>query len=332
VNGVALSDGVTTLETGVAVVGQQVAIAQLRRIVSGNDVPSCTPFMIYGGVGFGKTYLLNASAQALRNKRHLFVNGAEIRRGLYGEQRVAFVSRLSEVDVVFIDDVDALSSCDDIGDECAALIDRCISRGVRVIGASRCALRSCDTVSARLKERLTEGVVTTLREADLNERCALVRYFADRHELASDVIDWLSTRAVGNLRRLRACVLQLVSVQVQSCSQVDVARARVVLEEAGLLVAGASTQQDGEPSTDGYHASGVFATADDVSARKSRFKQMLTEAETDDEKRLALEIALGERLREFRVANVTDERRQRFERALGLLRSGNLTEALQYIA
>jgi hypothetical protein len=119
---------------------------------------------------------------------------------------------------------------------------------------------------------------------------------------------------------------------MQSHTSVDIARARVVLEEAGLFVPDTTPRKEGEVLPPSRRMSGVFTNGDEATARKMRFKQMLTEAETDDEKRLALEIALGERLREFRVENVTDERRQRFERALNLLRSGNLAEALQFIA
>jgi hypothetical protein len=187
------------------------------------------------------------------------------------------------------------------------------------------------TIPLSLKERL-EGVKVTLQVADMSERCALIRHFSGHQTLSSEVIDWMAARVAGNLRTLRVCALQLASIQVESRGQVDVARARVVLEEAALLVADRLPGSGGEILPPSRRISGVFAQSDDAMARKTRFKQMLTEAETDDEKRLALEIALGERLRELRGENATDERRTRFERALGLLRCGNLEEALKYIA
>jgi ABC-type cobalamin/Fe3+-siderophores transport system ATPase subunit len=313
------------------VAGQRAVVTQLQRIASKSDVPALNPIMIYGAVGVGKSHLLGVVSRAVGSRQYVFLNGFELKRTLCSEERVALLARIDTAELILLDDVDALVACDDIGGELAAVIERCVMRGARVVGASRSALGSCKAMAPRLNERLGEGVTVILRSADLNERCSLVRFFTGPQELASDVIDWLSSRVTDNLRRLRACALQLASVQLQSHALVDVARARVVLEEAGLLVRDTAPLKEGEVPPPSRRVSGVFVQEDVAMARKTRFKQMLTEAETDDEKRLALEIALGERLRELRIENVTDERRQRFERALGLLRSGNLAEALQYI-
>jgi hypothetical protein len=288
--------------------------------------------MICGAVGVGKTHLLGAVNDATSDRRRVFLNGAEMKRVLVGDGRTSLLAEIAAAELWLLDDLDTLVECDDVGSEFAAVLDRCVMRGVRVVGTSRRPLGSCQHMAPRLKERLAESVTVTLRMADLTERCTLVRFFTGEQELASDVIDWLSARITDNLRRLRSCALQLLSVQVQSRALVDVARARVVLEEAGLLAPDTTPRKEGEVPPPSRRMSGVFAQGEEAIARKTRFKQMLTEAETDDEKRLALEIALGERLRELRVENVTDERRQRFERALSLLRSGNLAEALQYIA
>jgi hypothetical protein len=255
-----------------------------------------------------------------------------VKRHRREELRSAFLEKAAASELLMIDDVDSVEDCDELGEELSVIIDRCVMRGAWVVATSRSPIRTCSTMSPRLRERLGEGVAVGLRAADLNERCALVRHFCGNSGLTSEVIDWLSARVSANLRRLRSCALQLISVQKESRTQLDVGRARVVLEEVGLLEPATLAAGAGEVPPPSRRMSGVFASGEEAAARKTRFKQMLTEAETDDEKRLALEIALGERLREFRSANVTDERRTRFERALSLLRSGNLEDALKYIA
>ncbi len=121
-----------------------------------------------------------------------------------------------------------------------------------------------------------------------------------------------------------------VAAQVDFRAELDPARARVVLEEAGLLASVSPEPRPDEIPPLHRHISGVFRQVDSGKDRKARFKQMLTEAETDDEKRLALEIVLGERLRELKGDRANVEVRLRFERALGLLRNGNLGEALRH--
>lgn len=318
-------------DAGLTVAGQRTAAAILRRMATLSDTPPCTPLIIHGQAGTGKTHLLSALAVATGDRRRVYWDCAELRGLRNGVQRFALWAEAATADLILIDDLDGLADCWDVANELAAVIDHCTSRGARTVATCRGAVLGCQGLSPRLRERLGASVATLLRVADLGERCSLIRHFCGAIALGSEVIDWLAARVAKDLHRLRACSLQLAAVQTESRAQLDVARARVVLEEAGLLDAAQGAVKEGEILPPSRRMSGVFPQGDDVAGRKARFKQMLTEAETDDEKRLALEIALGERLRELRGDTANDELRIRFERALSLLRGGSLEEALRYI-
>ena len=58
---------------------------------------------------------------------------------------------------------------------------------------------------------------------------------------------------------------------------------------------------------------------------------MLAEAENEEERSLALQIALGERLRQLNKANGDPKVIEKFERALDLLREGRTEEAIKHI-
>ena len=74
---------------------------------------------------------------------------------------------------------------------------------------------------------------------------------------------------------------------------------------------------------------GTLATMSLAGDKASMFKDMLDAAESEEEQSLALQIALGERLRQLREEGGDPEARKKLEQALELLRDGNAEEAIR---
>ncbi len=63
-----------------------------------------------------------------------------------------------------------------------------------------------------------------------------------------------------------------------------------------------------------------------------RFREMLDSAENEEEQSLALQIALGERIRQLREANAHPKRVERFVKALELVRGGDVKGAIEWLS
>gem|GEM_PF-4439276 len=103
----------------------------------------------------------------------------------------------------------------------------------------------------------------------------------------------------------------------------DAAREFLAPQDAPGRAGGIPVPDPGAP-TSGYHQEPKLPQT-----VVSRFKEMLDEAESEDEQALALQIALGERIRQLRKEEGTEEAVEKLEQALNLLRQGRPTQARQ---
>jgi chromosomal replication initiation ATPase DnaA len=153
-----------------------------------------------------------------------------------------------------------------------------------------------------------------------DERMELLRHFMQERPVSHDVIDYLASHVTENIRRLKAVVAQLFTMSELTSGSVTLDMARVV----------ALADTDG-----GYN--GVIIEKnelEEIDATRDmadRFKKMLSVAESEEEQALALQIALGERIRQLRKSGEDPEGLARLESSLDILREGRLEEAISCI-
>ena len=288
------------------------------------------PLYFYGDIGLGKTHLLSAIANAARDKEVLLVNTADLETELERAERLKSRAELREwlasVEILLVDDIQLCEGREDVQRDLFSVLNHMTRAQRWVVISSDVPPTRLAGVESRLLSRLRGGVIVSLQMGDGNERRDLIRHFLYEHPMPEDVVDYLAENITDNVRRLKAAVAQLLTLHEGTQTPLTIDLAQAVVPE----VMSVSTKAPATISPQGA-ATGTITTTT-VDSRISRFKEMLAGAENEEEQSLALQIALGERVRQLRNEKGDPKAIQQLEQALDLLREGKIEEAIRCVS
>ncbi len=305
---------------------------EVARIVAehGGERSAYSPLYIYSDIGLGKTHLLSAVANA--TVRHAcLVNTAdlevEFERAQRLRQRAELRQFLGSHEILLVDDVQLCEGHENLQRELFALFNQLTRSGRAVVISSDVPPTRLSGVEDRLLSRLGSGVIVGLQMADRAERREMLRQFAQGSALDEPVIDYLAEQVTDSVRRLKAVILQLQVTAERTGVAVDLDLARAVAPMPRDLVA--PPQRRGAPAAASPEPPRAAPSPSAGGGGKERFKEMLAGAETEEEQILALQIAVGERLRQLSQDGGDTQVQARLRHSLELLREGQLSEAMQ---
>ncbi|HEX8918939.1 MAG TPA: chromosomal replication initiator protein DnaA, partial [Chloroflexota bacterium] len=187
------------------------------------DKPGRTynPLVLYGGVGVGKTHLLQAIGQeaiAQGKGRVLFTTSeaftnelvASIRDGSTGP----FRDRYRSVDFLLLDDVQFIAGKEATQEEFFHTFNSLHQAGKQIVLTSDRPPSELRVLQDRLRSRFAWGLTVDLQPPDLETRIAIVRAKADtRHRrLHETVVNALATRASANVRELEGALNRVLAL------------------------------------------------------------------------------------------------------------------------
>ena len=154
---------------------------------------------LYGPDGCGKSHLLQAACH-LAGSGALYLPLAELAE--YSPQDV--LQSIETLDLVCLDDVDAVLGDDDWELALFDLCNRARQWGCRLLVAGQGAPRTLAVKLADLRSRLSWGIVYQLSQSDDEEKSAVLRFRAGRRGLSmsAEVASYIVTRAPRSLEHL----------------------------------------------------------------------------------------------------------------------------------
>jgi len=310
------------------------------------------PVYLYGDTGLGKTHLLSAIANAAREKEVLLVNTADLETELERAARLRCRAELREwlvsAQILLVDDIQLCEGREDVQRDLFSVLSHMTRAQRWVVISSDVPPTQLAGVESRLLSRLRGGVIVGLQMGDARERRNLIKLFLGERSMPEDVIDRLADQITDDVRRLKAAVAQLLTLpeEPETRLTVVVAQAVVPLPEG----VHESTKAPEPASRDHDAADPQISTQFDVQMRRFEdmlagvegkdreasatllLKKMLASAESKEEQSLALQIAVGERLRQLRNENGDPKAIQQLEQSLDLLREGRMEEAIRCVS
>jgi chromosomal replication initiator protein len=200
------------------------------------------PLFIYGGVGLGKTHLLQAIGHyVLRNHPGLkvryitletFTN--EFINSLRDDSIEGFKNRYRTVDVLLIDDVQFLQKKEQTQEEFFHTFNTLYDAQKQIVLTSDRHPKGLATLEDRLVSRFEWGLITDIQPPDLETRVAILRKKArtDRLVLADDeTLMLIASRVPTNIRELEGCLTRVVAYSSITKRPIDVELAREVLKD-----------------------------------------------------------------------------------------------------
>ena len=191
--------------------------------VSQSPAKTYNPLFIYGGVGLGKTHLMQAIGQQTieRKKTHKvmylsserFTN--EFIDAIQHNMLVRFRKRYRQTDVLLIDDIHFLAGKERSQEEFFHTFNTLFDGRKQIVLSSDRPASEIANLEQRLVSRFEWGLTTELQPPDIETRMAILRKKAEAFhvELAEDVLDFLAQRVRTNVRRLEGALMRVASYQ-----------------------------------------------------------------------------------------------------------------------
>ncbi len=200
------------------------------------------PLFIYGGVGLGKTHLLQAIGHyVFRNAPELKVRFVTIEvftnefiNSLRDEAIEGFKRRYRTNDVLLIDDVQFLERKEQTQEEFFHTFNALYEAGKQIVLTCDRHPKALQTLEDRLVSRFEWGLTTDIQPPDLETRIAILRKRVqlDGLRLADDeVLTLIAARVPTNIRELEGCLTRVAAFSSFTGRPIDAALARDVLKD-----------------------------------------------------------------------------------------------------
>ena len=195
--------------------------------------------MIYGGVGLGKTHLVQAIGNFIKNNNQdkfvLYVTSEKFTNQFLNAIRTDgirdFTSFYMQVDVLVIDDVQFLQKKEKTQEIFFHIFNHLHQSGKQIIMTSDRSPRALDGLEDRLLSRFKWGLTTDLQTPDLETRIAIIqkKLQAEGVYIDDGVIEYLAHSINTNVRELEGVVVSLMAQASLNRREIDLDLAKATL-------------------------------------------------------------------------------------------------------
>lgn len=200
--------------------GNELAYAACQAIAASPGT-KYNPLFIYGGVGIGKTHLIQAVGNAIiaqkPGTRVVYVSTEQFVQEFIDAVRYKkntdFAGYYRNADVLIIDDMQFIAGKDKTQEEFFHTFNALHQANKQVIISSDKPPKDIPTLEERLRSRFAWGMSIDMQNPDFETRCAIVQSKAEVKGmvLPADVVEYLANHIQTNIRELEGALNQLIA-------------------------------------------------------------------------------------------------------------------------
>ena len=201
---------------------------------------SFNPLMIYGGVGLGKTHLVQAIGNGIRKsdpqKFVLYVSSEKFTgqfiESLKNNNVQKFTNFYLQVDTLILDDVQFLSGKEKTQEIFFHIFNHLQQSGKQIIMTSDCPPRDLHGLTERLISRFKWGLTADLQTPDFETRIAIVerKLQNDGVFLPKDVTEYIAYNVDTNVRELEGILVSLMAHASLTQQEINLELAKQILK------------------------------------------------------------------------------------------------------
>jgi chromosomal replication initiator protein len=189
--------------------------------VAETPAKSYNPLFIHGNAGLGKTHLLHAIGNYVRENfptRHVryvstetFMN--EFVDAIRTNTTTSFKRRYRECDVLLVDDIQFMENKEGLQEEFFHTFNSLYGASKQIVITSDRPPRSIATLEDRLRSRFLSGLVTDVQPPELETRLAILREKAEgeRASIPGEVLEFIATNVTDNIRELEGALIRVAA-------------------------------------------------------------------------------------------------------------------------
>ena len=206
--------------------------------VAANPGAKYNPIYLYGGVGLGKTHLMQAigneiiknqpSTRVLYISSETFVN--EFLEHIRFKKK-GFSEKYRNVDVLIVDDMQFIAGKEKTQEEFFHTFNHLHQNNKQIIISSDKPPKSIPTLTERLRSRFEMGMTIDIQMPDFETRCAILKAKASLSgvELGQETVEYLATNIKTNIRELEGALNQLLAYSEMRGINPDISTAEGLL-------------------------------------------------------------------------------------------------------
>ena len=208
------------------------------------NISHYNPLYIYGGVGMGKTHLLNSIGIELKkNNKVMFISAERFMyqfvKSIKANDMVKFKEYFRNTDILLIDDIQFISGKEAMQEEFFHTFNALLDKGSQIIVSADRAPNKLSRIQDRIKSRFSGGLVVDIQKPDLELRKKIVEkkteelnnLYADQLHVSKEIQDFISTEITASIRELVGAINRVVSFSRIYNKVPNLSETKVVLKD-----------------------------------------------------------------------------------------------------
>ena len=182
------------------------------------------PLYIYGGVGMGKTHLLNAIGLSLKEKNKVMFISAErfmyqFVKSIKSNDMVKFKEYFRNTDIFLIDDIQFMNGKEAMQEEFFHTFNVLLEKGSQIIVSADRPPNKLTRIQERIKSRFSGGLVVDIQNADFELRYNIIKsknedlgiHDPNNIKISDEILKFISTEVNTSIRELVGAFNRIVS-------------------------------------------------------------------------------------------------------------------------
>ena len=226
------------------IVGKSNNIAFLSAKKIASQLSRYNPLFIYGGVGLGKTHLINAIGLQLKDNSNVMFISAErfmyqFIKSIKKNEMVSFKDFFRKANVFIIDDIQFIRGKEGLQEEFFHTFNSLFDKSAQIIISSDRPPNRLDRVQDRIKSRLSGGLVVDIGVPDYDLRLNILKKkitefqnsFHEYPNLSEDIIDYMAKEPNLNIRELIGIFNRVVAFSKMNKKPLNVNDCKIILKD-----------------------------------------------------------------------------------------------------
>ena len=208
------------------------------------DISHYNPLYIYGGVGMGKTHLLNAIGLKLKDKNRVMLIPAErfmyqFVRAIKLNEMVKFKEYFRNSDVLLIDDIQFMNGKEAMQEEFFHTFNALLDKGSQIIVSADRPPNKLSRIQDRIKSRFSGGLVVDIQSPDYELRYKIIKskfeelrvFYSDQFKISEEVQKFISNEITTNVRELTGALNRIASYSRIYNKTVNLSEVKIILKD-----------------------------------------------------------------------------------------------------
>ena len=208
------------------------------------NISHYNPLYIYGGVGLGKTHLLNSIGLELKkNNKVMFISAERFMyqfvKSIKANDMVKFKEYFRNTDILLIDDIQFMNGKEAMQEEFFHTFNALLDKGSQIIVSADRAPNKLSRIQERIKSRFSGGLVVDIQKPDQELRKKIIKkkteelniLYSGQIQISSEIQEFISNEITNSIREIVGAVNRVVSFSRIYSKVPSLAETKVILKD-----------------------------------------------------------------------------------------------------